>query len=185
MDKKIKLAITVGLVAILFALAYFTYGQLKAQYDLGAISDKNTSTQAPDFTLKNQAGEDVSLSDYIGKPVILNFWASWCPPCQEEMPNFNELSQKYDKSGEAVFLMINLTDGGRETMDTAIGFLTDKKYSMNVLFDVDGNAANLYNISSIPATFFIDGKGKIRNSVVGSLTMTQLTMEVDKLTTLN
>ena len=76
MDKKIKLAITVGLVAILFALAYFTYGQLKAQYDLGAISDKNTSTQAPDFTLKNQAGEDVSLSDYIGKPVILNFWAS-------------------------------------------------------------------------------------------------------------
>jgi thiol-disulfide isomerase/thioredoxin len=185
MNKKIKFTIAVSLVIVLFALAYFAYGDLKDKYNFGSIGDKNNNQVAPDFTLKNIDGEEVSLSDYIGKPVVLNFWASWCPPCQEEMPNFNELSQQYEKTGEVAFLMVNLTDGGRETIETATGYLNDNDYKMNVIFDVDGQAAKSYNITSIPATFFIDSKGYINNSSVGSLTMTQLEMEVKKLLTLN
>lgn len=185
MNKKMKLVIIIGLVILLFGVAYFAYEQLKSQYNNESITDKNISQLAPDFTLKNLDGEEVSLSDYVGKPAVLNFWASWCPPCKEEMPNFNELSNQYGKTGDVIFLMVNITDGGRETIETATAFLSDNKYDMNVLFDTEGKASTLYNISSIPATFFIDSQGYINNSSVGSLTMNQLEMEVKKLTTLN
>jgi cytochrome c biogenesis protein CcmG, thiol:disulfide interchange protein DsbE len=185
MDKKLKLVIIIVLVVLLFGLAYFAYGQLKPQVNNEGIVDQNTSQLAPDFTLKNMAGEDVSLSDYAGKPVVLNFWASWCPPCKEEMPNFNELSNQYGTSGDVMFLMVNVTDGGRETIETATAYLSDNQYNMNVVFDTEGVASTLYNVSSIPSTFFIDSQGYINNSSVGSLTKNQLEMEITKLTTLN
>lgn len=170
---------------VIFGLVYFAYGQLKANYDFAGTKGNTTGAKAADFTLKNVDGKEVSLSDYAGKPIVLNFWASWCPPCQEEMPNFNKLSQNYKDTGEVVFLMVNLTDGGRETIETAKGFLSDNGYEMNVLFDTENKAAAAYNISSIPATFFIDSNGNINNSVVGAMSMTQLEMEVQKLLTLN
>jgi len=185
MNKKLKLVIIIGLVILLFGVAYFAYDQLKAQVNNEGLVDKNISQLAPDFTLKNLTGEDVSLSDYAGKPVVLNFWASWCPPCKEEMPNFNELSNQYGKTGDVIFLMVNITDGGRETIETATAYLSDNKYDMNVIFDIEGKASTLYNVSSIPSTFFIDSQGYINNSTIGSLTMNQLEMEVKKLTTLN
>ena len=112
---------------------------------------------APDFTVYDQDGNAVNLSDYIGKPTIVNFWASWCGPCQMEMPDFDE---KYKELGEKVyFLMVNMTDGSQETIETAKAFVEKSGYSFPVYYDTDMDAAMTYGVSSIPSTFFIDEKG--------------------------
>ncbi|MGI6005273.1 MAG: TlpA family protein disulfide reductase [Christensenellales bacterium] len=112
---------------------------------------------APDFTVQDENGDGVTLSDQLGKPVIINFWASWCPPCVGEMPDFQEL---YDIYGQDVALMmINLTDGARETKETARAFIDGQGYNFPVYYDIDSQASSVYGINSIPQTFFIDAEG--------------------------
>ena len=113
--------------------------------------------QAPDFTVYDADGNPVNLHDYFGKPIVVNFWASWCGPCKSEMPDFNE---KYQELGEEVqFLMINMTDGSRETVEIASEFIAEKGYSFPVLYDTASSAAITYGVYSIPTTFFIDADG--------------------------
>ena len=114
-------------------------------------------TLAPDFTVYDLDGNEVHLSDFIGKTVVLNFWASWCSPCKMEMPDFNE---KYLEIGEEVqFLIINMTDGSRETVETASAFIAEQGYSFPVFYDTDQDAAATYGVYSLPTTYFIDEKG--------------------------
>ena len=82
---------------------------------------------APDFTVLDTDGQEVRLSDMQGTPVVLNFWASWCPPCKSEMPDFEEASKTYE--GKVAFMMVNLTDGGRETVDTAKAYIEEQGYT--------------------------------------------------------
>ncbi len=130
----------------------------------GGAADE--SMKAPDFTVRNAAEEEVKLSDFAGKPVILNFWASWCGPCKSEMPYFQNM---YDTYGEdVVFMMVNLT-GGRETVDTALDYIQDAEYTFPVYFDTEQDAAYAYYVSSIPATYFIDAEGNLAAYGVGAL----------------
>ncbi len=112
---------------------------------------------APDFTVYDAEGNAVNLSEFFGKPIILNFWASWCGPCQMEMPVFEEAYKTYGE--EVQFLMVNSTAGYRETLEAAKAFIEDNGYSFPVYFDTEASAAMAYGVNSLPATYFIDGEG--------------------------
>lgn len=134
---------------------------------------------APDFTVYDQDGNEVNLSEYIGKPTIVNFWASWCGPCQMEMPDFDE---KYKELGEEVhFLMVNMTDGSQETIETAKAFVEKSGYSFPVYYDTDMDAAMTYGVTSLPSTFFIDAEGKAVAWAQGMIDAATLQKGIDML----
>lgn len=120
-------------------------------------SGENAAETAPDFTMTDASGEEVKLSDFFGKPVVLNFWASWCGPCKSEMPHFEEAYQKY---GEDInFVIVNLTDGARETVETASDFIEEQGYTFPLYFDTNTEGAMTYGTYSIPVTYFIGADG--------------------------
>ena len=173
---------TVWIMILVFVLliggAYVLYNQLGSRMDMpqlatqsgqaqdeagdnqaeaGESEDKAESALAPDFTVYDLNGNPVKLSDYRGKPVVLNFWSSRCGPCQMEMPDFQEA---YEDLGEEIhFLMVNVTDGSWDTVDSASAFITENNYTFPVFYDTDISAASAYGVSSLPTTYFIDAEG--------------------------
>lgn len=114
---------------------------------------------APDFTVVDVEGNEHKLSDFFGKPIVLNFWASWCGPCKSEMPDFDEVYAEYKE--DVHFLMVNLTDGHQETIESAKKFIEEQGYSFPVYYDTKSEAMMAYYAYSIPMTFFIDAEGKM------------------------
>lgn len=132
---------------------------------------------APDFTVTDENGNEHKLSDFIGKPVILNFWASWCGPCKSEMPDFDDAYQKY--KDEIHFLMVNLTDGSRETVETASSYIREQGYSFPVYYDTKSEAMMTYSVYSVPATYFINKDGNIIAGAQGAISKENLQTGID------
>lgn len=125
-------------------------------------------TRATDFAVYDADGNLVNLSDYFGKPIVLNFWASWCPPCKSEMPEFETV---YKELGETVqFMMVDLVDGSRETTELGAAHIEEQGYTFPVFYDSDQDAAKKYGITSIPTTVFINADGYIVTSARGAIT---------------
>ncbi len=136
-----------------------------------------TPTSAPDFTVYDLDGNAVTLTQFVGKPVVLNFWASWCGPCRSEMPGFQE---KYLEHGDEVhFLMVNLTDGSRETMESASEFVNGEGYTFPVYYDTASDAAITYGVYSVPTTYFIDAEGYAIAQAAGAIDAETLQKGID------
>ena len=120
--------------------------------------------QAPDFTLADLRGEPVRLSDLRGRVVLLNFWATWCMPCRDEMPSMQRLWQTYRDRGLTV-LAVSTDTGGKKRV---ANFARRLELSFPILLDSDGQVSDRYQVSGVPASFLIDRQGRIVAHVLGS-----------------
>ena len=118
---------------------------------------------APDFTLEDVSGKKVSLKDLKGKVVVLNFWATWCPPCKEEMPSFSKLDSMLGKEGLAVVAINDY-----ENKKKAVNFVKKNGWNFTVLIDESGKVSESYRASFLPTTFIIDRNGMAIGKAVGA-----------------
>ncbi len=194
MNKK-KVIILIVCTVLLFIAAFFGYNSLSENYapetqDLSDTSDEEQPQEeassseteviiAPDFTVYDAEGNAVSLSDFSGKPVVINFWATWCGYCVREMPAFERLSAEY--ADEVVFMMINVTDGQQEKKEDALSFIEKNGYTFPVYYDTDLSATISYGAWSLPATGFITESGVFVGGQTGAMSEGTLRNYIEQL----
>lgn len=179
----------------LFWVGYYSYGIINAAPKSSETIQENKKTfmvqtsqrekalegteigdTAPDFELVSTNEEKVKLSDYRGKKVMLNFWATWCPPCREEIPDMQNF---YDEK-EIVILAVNLTQTEAKKQDVE-NFMEKHRVTFPVLLDEASDVSNKYRIQPIPTTYMIDSQGKIRFKAYGAMTYEQMVSEFEKM----
>ena len=142
-----------------------------------AEPEASDKIKAPDFTVTDIDGNEIKLSDFEGKPVVLNFWASWCSPCKIEMPEFDLVWQEI--GDEVEFMMVDLVDGYQETVQTGSKYITDQGFSFPVYYDTLAEAAYAYGIRAIPTTLFIDKDGYAVSASQGTISEDILRENID------
>ena len=141
----------VGRTLPVLALAF---AMLASPLATGAIAAQGS---APDFTLRTMSGPNLRLAEQRGRVVMVNFWATWCGPCRQEMPQLDRLYQKYKSSG-FVLLGVNVDEDARKAADVA----TKLGVTFPVLLDTDKKVSHLYDLATMPSTVLIDRDGKVR-----------------------
>lgn len=187
MSKQVKILIAIWGFALLLFVTYIAYNNLSDKYSANDITANTNSTSqnqpevrgAPDFSMLDENGNSVKLSDYFGKPIVMNFWASWCDPCKGEMPEFD--SAYNENKDEIQFIMVNLTDGQRETIETAKKFISDSGYTFPIFFDTEQDGVYNYGITSIPCTLFINRDGDIVKGYQGVINGNVLRSEIERI----
>ena len=159
MLKEIAVIILVPVVVLGLVMA----GCSNDTFNLPPAEEVNVGNAAPDFQVSDLDGKPVSLSDFQGKPILINFWASWCRPCRTEMPYIQQVYEEWSNKG-LVVLAINIGETPSETKE----FMQDYELSFPVLLDIKRLVAQEYNVWSIPTTFFIDKNGIIQAKIIGA-----------------
>ncbi len=198
MNQKKSLLILALALVVLVGGAWFLYGRLAqgAEHDQLAVQTtpppEGTAPQtagpagegtqppqpdlAPDFTVYDGEGREIKLSDFRGKPVVINFWASWCGPCRSELPDFDAAFREL--GGEIHFLMVNMT-GGRETQESAQALIRAEGYSFPAYYDLKQDAAYTYGVYSLPTTLFLDSEGRGIAQATGAIDRATLQRGID------
>lgn len=153
----------------------------------GTESEKTETSEDPgakrqeaiDVTFYDSEGKAVKLSDYYGKPVVMNFWATWCGYCKKEMPDFQEVYEEYKDKVE--FLFINSTDGSRETREKAETYLKEQGYTIPAFYDEDLDAVYTYSVNSLPTTMLLDKQGRVAAYAPGLVEKEALVSALDAL----
>ncbi len=178
-----QLLIYILIIIVLIIVSIVAYNHLTQEYTPQQVTNETQKIQhvkkASDFSVYNNNGDKVSLSEYKGKPVVVNFWATWCGPCKMELPAFDKLCTEYKEQVE--FMMVNLTDGYQETLESAKQFISESGYMFPVFFDTENNASAEYNLYSIPRTIFVDKDGNLVNSHVGAMSEATLRKYIQSL----
>jgi peroxiredoxin len=181
----IKPAIAVALVIVIGGL--FTWRELLSDDGGGidsalGVAEESLSAEVgqpvPDFTLETPGGELVSLSDFRGQVVVLNFWATWCRPCQAEMPEFQSLWVEREDEGDLVVLAVSWHDPA----DSVSAFIEEFRLTFPVVLDTSGEVLDEYGLPGLPGTFFIDAEGVLQSRVLGPLSADRLREGVDSAT---
>ena len=161
MNRLLKIVLAIILLSILGS------GLVLAGCMSGSTPDggSDAETPAPDFQLLSLDGQTISLSDFRGKPVLLNFWATWCGPCEYEMPFLQEIYEDEEWSGKR--LVILAVDVGENPARVKL-FASSLKLSFIILLDIDQDVALQYNLRAFPTTFFIDKDGIIQDVKIGA-----------------
>jgi cytochrome c biogenesis protein CcmG, thiol:disulfide interchange protein DsbE len=145
----------------------------------GKIPAPREGFLAPDFSLLDAQGQSLRLSDLRGKPVLVNLWASWCGPCQAEMPAMQKVYTEYARRGFTI-LAVNTTF--QDERAGALEFASSRGLSFSLLFDTDGSITRLYQVRAMPTSFFVDREGLIRKAVFGGpMSEALLRAEIEKL----
>lgn len=177
-----KLIVTLLILTIIIGGGVLLYQRLAGSISLDMQTPNNGETTqkfAPDFTMVDSDGVEHKLSDYRGKPVVVNFWASWCGPCKMEMPHFQTAWETYGEDVE--FLMVNMSTGMGDSREKSSKFLTDGNFTFPVYYDDNSEAAINYGISGVPMTIFVDAEGYIQNIARGMLTQDRLESAIQSL----
>lgn len=183
--KTVKIVIVILLLVSLIAGAYLLYNHLAPMMNSStpqsnaAASEDRPTPPAPDVVFYDADGELHTLSEFRGKPVIMNFWATWCGYCKMEMPYFENKFREY--GDEIHFVMINMTDGVRETVDKAAKYLEEEGYTFPSYYDTRQDAATKYPVMGLPVSYFIDAEGNVVAAQNGALSEQMLQMGVDLL----
>jgi len=166
MARKLSPAQIVGIAALAAFTVFITWRAKKLETSLTGEADTAVMVdkQAPAFSLPSLSGQEVSLSDYRGKNVVLSFWASWCGPCQMEMPDLRAFYEKYhNDNSNFQILAVSLDDDRAD----AAKFALDEKLPFPVLLDLTKQAENAYSADAIPTVYVINAEGKVVYGHVG------------------
>lgn len=160
------------LIVLLIGIAGFNlYNDRKEVTEIDstgiAVNDDQTGIalgdRAPDFKVQTMDGEEVNLSDYKGKKVFLNFWATWCPPCKAEMPHMQAFYEEQPEDVE--ILAVNL----EESTEKAADFAKQYELTFPILMDADGTVAETYEVYTIPTTYVLNEDGTVHQKIVGPM----------------
>lgn len=152
------------LILLLAGALWIWFSRVTPQDALAGSVAPRPGFQAPDFDLPDSQGVQISLSALRGQAVIINLWASWCPPCRQEMPALQKVYTDYHEQGLEI-LAVNATS--QDNIQAAIEFSTELGLTFPILIDTDGRVSRLYQLQSLPTTYFLGRDGSIQEVIVG------------------
>lgn len=178
MNSKTKLLVITLVLGVLLAAGAIFYGILGDGNSNDVVPGTGKGSAA-DFLVLSTDGKAVHLSDFKGKPTVINFWATWCGYCKMEMPAFEALYKEY---GDKVnFMMVDLTDGVQETEQMARDYIKSQNYTFPIYFDTTLQAKQAYQANSIPLTVFVDEKGILYQKHAGAMNEATLRNYIENL----